>query len=90
MSDEQKTVVKAMVEYKPPTWIKVLVAIAKATRWIGALGAAGGVLSGYTTTKWGVIIFAAAYGLGKVTELLGDFLDDQKFNDSFKELLGKE
>lgn len=85
MSNEQKAIIKAAVEYTPPAWINVVKIIAKTTRWIGAL--AGGTLAWMAETEWGVIVFAAAYGLGKIAELLGDYLDDKKFNESFQQAL---
>lgn len=87
MSEDQKAIVVAATGYKPPAWIKFLIVIAQTCKWVGGLSAAGGVASGAMNTKWGIIIFGAAYGVGKIVELAGDFFDDQKFNDSFKELL---
>jgi hypothetical protein len=85
MSNEQKAVIKAAAQYKPPAWIKYVGWLARTTRWIGAL--AGGTLAWMAETEWGVMIFAGAYGLGKVAELLGDYLDDKKFNESFQQAL---
>lgn len=87
MSNDQKAVIKAATEYAPPAWLSILITIAKAVRWLTGLTVAGSMFAGLLDTKWGMIIFAGVYGLGKVTELVGDFVDNQKFDDSFKRLL---